>query len=219
MPRGGLWRQRTSPTTSRSDGSLGRQSDRRAAAASATTATPTSSGLSATACARTGRPLVFMPAEAYAVMSDRDLAALIGYLRACRRWTARFRHPGSAHWPGRSTWSATSRCLPAELVDHSARSADRRGRRHGRVRSLSRHRGRMPELSRHEPEGRRQSGCAGDRSRDDSTPGPRPTSSARSARGAPTRRERCIDPEKMPWVRSGQMTDDEIRAVWRYLRS
>ena len=28
-----------------------------------------------------------------------------------------------------------------------------------------------------------------------------------------------IDPEKMPWVRSGQMTDDEIRAVWLYLRS
>ncbi|HJX88615.1 MAG TPA: c-type cytochrome, partial [Gemmatimonadales bacterium] len=28
-----------------------------------------------------------------------------------------------------------------------------------------------------------------------------------------------LDPEKMPWVRSGQMTDDEIRAVWRYLRS
>jgi hypothetical protein len=23
----------------------------------------------------------------------------------------------------------------------------------------------------------------------------------------------------MPWVRSGQMTDDEIRAVWMYLRS
>jgi hypothetical protein len=29
----------------------------------------------------------------------------------------------------------------------------------------------------------------------------------------------ALDPEKMPWVRSGQMTDDEIRAVWRYLRS
>ena len=28
-----------------------------------------------------------------------------------------------------------------------------------------------------------------------------------------------LDPEKMPWVRSGRMTDDEIRAVWRYLRS
>ncbi len=25
-----------------------------------------------------------------------------------------------------------------------------------------------------------------------------------------------IDPEKMPWVRSGQMTDEEIRAVWMY---
>jgi len=28
-----------------------------------------------------------------------------------------------------------------------------------------------------------------------------------------------IDPEKMPWVRSGQMTDDELRAVWLYMRS
>ena len=28
-----------------------------------------------------------------------------------------------------------------------------------------------------------------------------------------------IDPEKMPWVRSGQMTDEEIRAVWMYIRS
>ncbi|HUF36245.1 MAG TPA: hypothetical protein VMN37_09855 [Gemmatimonadales bacterium] len=29
----------------------------------------------------------------------------------------------------------------------------------------------------------------------------------------------AIDPEKMPWVRSGQMTDAEIRAVWTYVRS
>ena len=29
----------------------------------------------------------------------------------------------------------------------------------------------------------------------------------------------AIDPEKMPWVRSGLMTDDEIRAVWTYMRS
>ncbi|HYC33323.1 MAG TPA: cytochrome c, partial [Gemmatimonadales bacterium] len=28
-----------------------------------------------------------------------------------------------------------------------------------------------------------------------------------------------IDPEKMPWVRSSLMTDDEIRAVWMYIRS
>jgi cytochrome c553 len=28
-----------------------------------------------------------------------------------------------------------------------------------------------------------------------------------------------IDPIKMPWVRSGLMTDDEIRAVWTYMRS
>jgi cytochrome c553 len=28
-----------------------------------------------------------------------------------------------------------------------------------------------------------------------------------------------IDPDKMPWVRSGGMTDEEIRAVWRYARS
>jgi hypothetical protein len=28
-----------------------------------------------------------------------------------------------------------------------------------------------------------------------------------------------INSEKMPWVRSGQMTDQEIRAVWRYVRS
>jgi hypothetical protein len=28
-----------------------------------------------------------------------------------------------------------------------------------------------------------------------------------------------IDPEKMPWVRSGLMTDDEVRAVWIYMRS
>ena len=28
-----------------------------------------------------------------------------------------------------------------------------------------------------------------------------------------------IDPNKMPWVRSGLMTDDEIRAVWTYMRS
>jgi cytochrome c553 len=29
----------------------------------------------------------------------------------------------------------------------------------------------------------------------------------------------AIDPIKMPWVRSGLMTDDEMRAVWIYMRS
>jgi hypothetical protein len=28
-----------------------------------------------------------------------------------------------------------------------------------------------------------------------------------------------IDPTKMPWVRSGRMTNDEILAVWSYARS
>lgn len=28
-----------------------------------------------------------------------------------------------------------------------------------------------------------------------------------------------IDPTKMPWPRSGHMTDDEILAVWAYIRS
>jgi len=29
----------------------------------------------------------------------------------------------------------------------------------------------------------------------------------------------AIDPEKMPWVASGRMTDEEMRAVWLYMRS
>jgi hypothetical protein len=29
----------------------------------------------------------------------------------------------------------------------------------------------------------------------------------------------AIDPAKMPWVRSGHMTDDEILAIWSYARS
>jgi hypothetical protein len=28
-----------------------------------------------------------------------------------------------------------------------------------------------------------------------------------------------LDPSKMPWVRSGLMTDDEVRAVWTCMRS
>ena len=95
-----------------------------------------------------GRALVFMPAEAFAAMSDDDLAALIGYLRTIP--------PVDREWPApeigpiaRALYLKGSFPLLPVTIDRPWRAAAAAGiRRDRRVRGIPRHDRRVPKLPR-----------------------------------------------------------------------
>jgi cytochrome c553 len=166
---------------------------------------------------RDGRPLIFMPAEAFAALSDEDLAAMIGYLR---------------------TLPPVDRELPAARVGPVARALYLRGNLPllpvTRIDHDARRPTRLPGVTAEYGEylatigGCR--GCHGLALAGDANPDAPDITVGRigswteedffrSLRQGKRPDGTVIDPEKMPWVRSGQMTDEEIRAVWMYMRS
>ncbi len=166
---------------------------------------------------RDGRPLVFMPSEAYATMTDEDLAALLGYLRTFRPVDRE--HPEPSVGPIARVLYLTGKfpLLPVEITPHDApRPAQKPG--------VSVEFGQYLATI---------GGCrachgqtlAGDANPDapDITVGRLADWSEedffRALREGKRPDGSTIDPMKMPWVRSGLMTDDEIRAVWTYMRS
>jgi cytochrome c553 len=168
--------------------------------------------------ARDGRPLLFMPSEAFQGMSDADLAALVAYLRTLPPVDREM--PPSRPGPmARALYLGVGLPLvPAELVAHDA-----------------------PHPASVEPAvdvdyGRYLASIGGCRSchgqelRGDADPAAPDLTRTRLASWTEADFVRAlrtgtrpdgtrIDPEKMPWVASGRMTDDEISAVWRYVRS
>ena len=164
-----------------------------------------------------GRALFFMPAEAYTVLSDADLAALLGYLRTVPPVDRE--NQSSRAGPIARVLYLTGKfpLLPVEIVPHgdrpaapaegvtvaygeylataggcrSCHGAELAGTGAPDAPDLTRSRlaaWTEPDFFRAIREGRRPDGT-------------------------------IIDPAKMPWVRSSLMTDDEIRAVWMYVRS
>ena len=73
---------------------------------------------------RDGRPLVFMPAEAYGVMGDRDLAALIGYVRSLSPVDREIPAPRVGPLARTLYLVGNFPLLPVELVDHTAPRPD-----------------------------------------------------------------------------------------------
>jgi cytochrome c553 len=167
---------------------------------------------------RDGRPLIFMPADAFTALSDEDLAAMIGYLR---------------------TLPPVDRELPQPKVGPVARALYLRGNFPLLPVTVINHQSSRPAPV---PAGvtveygeylATIGGCrschglmlAGDANPDapDITPGRiggwTEEDFFRSLRQGKRPDGSVIDPEKMPWVRSGLMTDDEIRAVWMYMRA
>jgi cytochrome c553 len=166
---------------------------------------------------RDGRPLIFMPADAFAPMTDEDLRALIGYLRTVPPVDQV--QPESRVGPVARILYVVGNfpLLPVELVDHDA---SRQAQTPGVTVDYGRY---LATIG----------GCrschglalAGDANPDapDITVGRLRDWSEqdffRALREGKRPDGSVIDPEKMPWVRSGLMTDDEIRAVWAYMRS
>jgi mono/diheme cytochrome c family protein len=166
---------------------------------------------------RDGRPLVFMPSEAFAALSDEDLAAVIGYLRTVPS-VDREMPPIRVGPVARALYlGGNFPLLPVTMIDHTAnRAAPPAG--------VSIEYGQYLATI---------GGCrschglalAGDANPEapEITPGRLGSWTEqdffRSLREGRRPDGSVIDPTKMPWVRSGQMTDDEMRAVWMWMRS
>lgn len=163
-----------------------------------------------------GRPLVFMPAEAYGAMSDRDLAALLGYLRSLPPVDREVPAPRVAPVARALYLFGGFPLLPVELVDHSAARPELEP-------------GVTLEYGRYLASIGGCRACHGMALKGDANPDAPALDRAhigswtesdffRALREGRRPDGTVLDPEKMPWVESGRMTDDEIRAVWRYIQ-
>ena len=166
---------------------------------------------------RDGRALFFMPAEAFHALTDEDLAALLGYVRSLPPVDRETPAPRVGPIARLLYLGGKFPLLPVELVDHGARpSAPAPGvtAEYGEYLATT-------------------GGCrschgmalAGDANPDapNITRGRLGSWSEadffRALREGRRPDGTAIDAEKMPWVRSGRMTDDETKAVWMYMRS
>lgn len=164
-----------------------------------------------------GLPLVFMPAEAFTAMTDEDLAALMGYLRTVPPVDREQPAPRIGPVARILYLLGNFPLLPVEIIDHDA---PRRNPAPGVTVEYGRYLATIGGCR----------GChglalAGDANPDapDITVGRIGAWSEedffRALREGRRPDGSAIDPEKMPWVRSGLMTDGEIRSVWAYMRS
>jgi mono/diheme cytochrome c family protein len=170
--------------------------------------------------ARDGRKLILMPSEFYAQMTDSDFAALVAYLRTLTPIdnTLSGRTIGVV---GGALIGAGRFPLAADVVKHEEVG------QHTVVREVSEEYGSyLATLGNcrtcHGPELR------GRTSRIGPPPGPSLVDSTRNwsaddfrktIRTGRTPGGRPLDPQQMPWPRIANLTDDELNAVWEYVRS
>ena len=170
------------------------------------------------------KPLIFMPSHEFYFLSDRDLGALIAYLKSV---------PPVDNQPPEITIGPLGRVLflagqfdlvPAEKVDHDGR------------RPVAPEPGLTVEYGQYMAVG--CTGCHGPGFSGGPIPGVPPewpeaaniTPGGELAnwteqefidtlRNGLTPSGKQLNPEYMPWPTFGQMTDDELRAMWLYLQS
>jgi mono/diheme cytochrome c family protein len=166
---------------------------------------------------REGRPLVFMPSEAFTRLSDADLGAIIGYLRTVPP-VDREMPPARVGPVARALYlGGNFPLLPVTIIDHTANRT-------------------VPPAGETVAYGEYLAtigGCrachglalAGDANPDATNITPARLGSwteedfFRAMRQGRRPDGSVIDPAKMPWVASGRMTDGEMRAVWLYVQS
>jgi cytochrome c553 len=166
---------------------------------------------------RDGRPLIFMPSEAFAPMSDEDLGALIGYLRTLPPVDRD--HPEQRVGPVARLLYLLGNfpLLPVEIIQHDA---PRPAYQHGITVEYGQYLATIGGCR----------SCHGQTLAGDANPDAPDITVGRLAswteedffralREGKRPDGSVIDPATMPWVRSGLMTADEIRAVWTYMRS
>ena len=174
-----------------------------------------------------GKPLLVMPAKEYFGLSDDDLGALIGYLKSLP--------PADRELP-RSSVSPMGRVLMVALKDMAILSAERID--HAGPRPPAPPPGITLEYGAYLAV--RCTGCHGDTLSGGHIPGtppdwppaanltPEPGAAGavwteaqftHAMRTGMTPSGKQLDRKYMPWPVLGQMTDDELKALWMYLRS
>jgi cytochrome c553 len=166
---------------------------------------------------RDRRPLVFMPSESFAALTDQDLAALIGYLRTVPPVDREMPEPRIGPVARALYLGGNFPLLPVKLIDHRAgRSTPARGM--------------TVEYGEYLATVGGCRSCHGLALAGDATPDAPDITVARlggwteqdffrALRQGKRPDGSVIDPQKMPWASSGLMKDDEIRAVWAYMRA
>jgi len=163
-----------------------------------------------------GRALFFMPAEAFTVLSVEDLADVLGYLRTLRPVDRETPPPRVGPIARALYLGGSFPLLPAELVDHANRPpkpAEGVTVAYGDYLATA-------------------GGCKGCHGNDlAGTGAPDAANITPAGIGSWTeadffrairegrRPDGTIIDSIMPWKRTAHMTDDEIRAVWLYLKS
>jgi mono/diheme cytochrome c family protein len=163
---------------------------------------------------RSGRSLIFMPSEGFHSFSDHDLAALIAYLRSVPAVDRAL--PETRVGPlARVLHVFGFPLLPAERIDHE-------------VATLAPTPGASIEYGRYLASVAGCHGCHGPALAGGEGPGPNITTGAigswteqdfRRAVREGTRPDGTGLKEPMPWKVFARMTDDEVAALWMYVRS
>lgn len=170
--------------------------------------------------ARDGRKLVMMPSDSYALMTDSDFAALVSFLRNLTPVDNEL--PSSSIGLLGGALVGTGRFpFAADVVKH-----DEVGQ-HTVTRGVSEEYGSYLVTvgtcrTCHGPELRGTSGGIGPPggpSLVDSTRNWSADDFRRAIRSGRTPAGRALDPQKMPWPRLANLTDDELNAVFEYVRS
>lgn len=163
---------------------------------------------------RSGQSLVFMPSDAFQGLSDRDLSAIIAYLRTVPPVDRKL--PPTRVGPiGRTLHVLGSPLLPAERIDHHVRVVEPPARDNlvygSHLATVAGCRG-----------------CHGPTLSGGAAPGPALTDGRladwteedfRRAVREGRRPDGSRLAEPMPWRNFSGLTDDEVSALWRYLRS
>jgi cytochrome c553 len=163
---------------------------------------------------RNGRPLLFMPSDAYRGLSDRDIAAIVAYLRKAPPVDRHLPHSRIAPL-GRALHVLGFPVISAEKIDHRARVVTPPP---GVDVSYGRHLATVAGCR----------GCHGTTLGGGAGPGPDLTAGALAGWtetdfGRALRQGRRPDgsmiQESMPWSNYAKLTDEEVGALWLYVRS
>ena len=167
---------------------------------------------------RDGRPLVFMPAEAYQTMSDDDLAAVIGYLRTIPAAGAAQPEPRVGPIARALYLGGKFPLLPAYIVEHESRPPAPPA---GVTVEYGTYLASVGGCRSCHGAGLDGTGAPDvpDITRTGTTASWSEADFFRALRQGTRPDGTTIDGDAMPWARSGLMSDEEIRAVWLYIRS
>jgi cytochrome c553 len=170
--------------------------------------------------ARDGRKLVMMPSEYYAEMTDSDFAALVAFLNTLTPVDNEL-PPSRIGILGSALIGSGRFPFPADILNHAE------------VGQNSVARGVTPEYGSYLVTLGNCRGCHGPELRGTTRrigppPAPNLIDSTRNwsaddfrkaIRSGRTPAGRALDPQKMPWPRLANLTDDELDAVFEYVRS